>query len=148
MGHCGYENTDYDTNVYESEKNIGFSKKTDKIRKDNTKHYPNKDEASALRKIMSDTGLTEEKVREIKKYRVILSDAQKQGQKPKRSPDKKWYQARIKEACKKTGLVPQHPKTLKVLDEILEKRNHSFWYRPWFFSTEKKAKTVVRDYAK
>lgn len=146
MGHCGYENT---VNVYESEQDIGYSKKTNKIREDNTKHYPNQDEASVLRKIMSETGLTEEKIREIKKYRVMLSDAQKQGQKPKTSAVKKWYLKRIKEACKKTGLVPQHPKTLKVLDEILYSKYNGSWWKPWYIRNDKMtAKTVVRDFAK
>jgi len=124
------------------------SKKLHKIQKDNTKHYPNQDEASLLRKIMSDTGLSKEEVREIKKYRVMLSDAQKQGQKPKTNAVKKWYQKRIKEACKKTGLVPQHPKTLKVLDEILYSKYNGFWWKPWYIREIMTAKTVVSNYAK
>lgn len=56
MGCSMYENDHYQT----------MSKKSFKIQKDNTKHYPNQDEASLLRSIMSDTGLTEEKVRELK----------------------------------------------------------------------------------
>lgn len=138
MGNNIYENSIYGT----------FGKKTSKIKFDNTKHYPNQDEASLLRSIMSDTGLLEEEIRDIKKYRVMLSDAQKQGQKPKRSSTKKWYQKRIKEACKKTGLVPQHPKTIKVLDEILDDKYSSRWWTPWYLRDKIRAKTVVRDYAK
>ena len=140
MGHSIYENDHYST----------FSKKTNKIRRDNTKHYPNKDEASLLRKIISETGLSEKKIREVKKYRIMLSDAQKQAQKPKHNSIEKWYQKRIKEACKKTGLVPQHPKTIKVLDEILTDRYGCCWrWKPVGINRNKMtAKTVVRDYAK
>lgn len=137
-------------NIYELDDYWTFSKKSNKIQKDNTKHYPNQDEAKLLRKIMSNTGLNEQEVRSIKKYRVMLSDAQKLGQKPKRSAVKKWYQKRIKEACKITGLAPQHPDTIKVLDEILENRKF-LWNRPWYlfgYNSNLNAKTVVRDYAK
>jgi hypothetical protein len=108
------------------------SRKTKKILSDPTKHYPNKDEAQELRKIMASTGLTEKEVREDKKYRKQLSDAQKAGQKAKRGVATKWYQLQIKKACRQTKLAPQHPETLKALDEILKDANprwlrHSLW---------------------
>lgn len=78
----------------------------------------------------------------------MLSDAQKLGQKPKRSNIMKWYQKRIKEACKETGLVPQHPKTLKILDEILYNKYNSYWWKPWYIREIMTAKTVVSNYAK
>ena len=40
-------------------------------------HYANKKEAKTLRRIMSQTGLTESEVRAIKKYRIMLSEAQR-----------------------------------------------------------------------
>lgn len=134
--------------IYENDIYGSFSKKSNKIQKDNTKHYPNQDESSLLRNIMADTGLSEEQVRDIKKYRVMLSEAQKQGQKPKTGAVKKWYLKRIKEACKKTGLVPQHPKTLKVLDEILYDKYKCSWWKPWYIREIMTAKTVVSIYAK
>jgi hypothetical protein len=39
-------------------------------------HYPAKKEAKVLRRIMSQTGLTEAEVRSRKKYRKMLSDTQ------------------------------------------------------------------------
>lgn len=136
-------------NIYKNDHYKTFSKKSNKIQKDNTKHYPNKDEASLLRKIITETGLSEEEVRDIKKYRVMLSDAQKQGQKPKRSEAKKHYQNMIKDACKQTGLVPQHPDTLKVLDEMLASGSkYGYRRRWWMISSNPTAKTIVRDYAK
>lgn len=124
------------------------SRKADKIRKDPTKHYPNKDEAAELRKIMASTGLTEEEVRADKKYRKQLSDAQKAGQKAKRSVATKWYQMQIKKACRQTKLAPQHPETLKVLAELLDGANprwmrHSFW-NTHIMSAEKTVKTFAK----
>lgn len=44
------------------------------------KHLPNKNEAKMLRKIMAETGLNELEVRNIKKYRKMLSEAQDAGE--------------------------------------------------------------------
>jgi len=120
------------TDDYYDSVSIAGSKKAEKIRKDPSKHYPNKDEAQELRKIMASTGLSEEEVRQDKKYRKMLSDAQKAGQKAKRGVATKWYQLQIKKACRQTKLAPQHPETLKALDEILKDANprwlrHSLW---------------------
>ena len=48
-------------------------------------HIMNGPEAKVMRRLKSDTGLTEEEIREVKKYRVELSTAQKEGEKAKRS---------------------------------------------------------------
>lgn len=125
------------------------SKKADKIRNNLTKHYPNKDEAQELRKIMASTGLSEEEIRQDPKYRKMLSEAQKAGQKAKRTEIEKFYQDLIKEACKKTGLAPQHPETLKILNEIIKERQGRSWGRRFFlFQNIKSAKEIVKQYAK
>lgn len=124
-------------------------KKAMKIREDSSKHYPNKDEAKELRKIMSSTGLTEEEVRKDKKYRKQLSDAQKSGQKLKTAEDVKFYRDLIKTACKKTGLTPQHPETLKALNEIIKERQGKSWGRRFFlYQNIKTAEKIVKEYAK
>ncbi len=132
--------------------NAGFiatgGKKAEKIRKDPTKHYPNKDEASLLRKIMASTGLTEEEIRQDPKYRKQLSEAQKAGQKAKRTETERFYQKLIKEACKITGFAPQHPETLAVLDLIIKERSGRSWGRRFFLYQVPSAKTVVKQYAK
>lgn len=125
------------------------SKKSRKIETDSSKHYPNKDEAALLRKLIQSTGLSEEEIRKVKKYRKMLSEAQKQGQKAKTDPQTKWYQDKIKEACKETGLVPQHPKTIEALERILNNSNTHSWLMPWnirFSNLE--AKSVIKRYAK
>lgn len=48
-------------------------------------HLMNKNESKLLRKLKKQTGLTEPELRGIKKYRVMLSDAQKIGTKSKTS---------------------------------------------------------------
>lgn len=134
-------------NVYEDRWYEPYSKKTSKIRQDNTKHYPNKDEARVLRQIMSSTGLSEEEVRSHKKYRKMLSKAQKESQKAKYSRSERWFRNKIKQACKKTGLAPQHPDTIEALDEILKDSYNSAWYS-WFIFDKPNAHTVVMRYAK
>jgi hypothetical protein len=125
------------------------SKKADKIRRDSSKHYPNKDEAQELRKIMSSTGLSEKEVREDKKYRKQLSDARKAGQTAKRTEIERFYQNLIKLACKQTGLTPQHPETLKVLDDIIKERQGCSWGSRFFLEQNlKSAKAVVKLYAR
>lgn len=96
------------------------TRKGEKIRHDNTKHYPNKEESKMLRKLKKDTGLSEKEIREVKKYRKMLADTQKKDQKAKRTQVEKFYQRLIEISCEETGLVPQHPKTMEVLDKHLE----------------------------
>lgn len=99
------------------------ARKVKKIANDPTKHYPNKDEARELRKIMASTGLSEKEIREDKKYRKLLSEAQKSGEKPKHTPQQKWCYMIAKKACKTTGLPREHPETIKVLNELLREAN-------------------------
>jgi hypothetical protein len=136
---------DYDDDCQES-RTYTTVRKAAKIANDPTKHYPNKDEAQALRKIMSSTGLSEEEVRADKKYRIELSEAQKLGQKPKRTETERTFQRLIKHACKKTGLVPEHPETLKALQEILDKDALSYFRRSWLERNKLTAENVVKNY--
>jgi hypothetical protein len=126
------------------------SKKAHKIAKDPTKHYPNKNEAELLRKIKAETGLSEEEIRSIKTYRKMLSEAQKQGQKAKRTDTEKYYQKLIKEACKETKLAREHPLTLWVLEELIKAKRNYPYSRPWFLwsSDNPTAKQVVERYGK
>lgn len=129
---------------------VARGKKTDKIANDPTKHYPNKDEAELLRKIMAETGLNAEEVRSIKTYRKMLSEAQKAGQKAKRTKTEKYYQALIKKACKETKLAKEHPLTLSILDELIKEKRNSPWGHPWFLSSSDNptAKIVIERYGK
>ena len=139
--------------VYHSERELWNSPKQDKIRRDDTIHYPNKDEARLLRRIKSMTGLSEKEIRQHHRYRKMLSDAAKRGQRPKYvSSEEKFYKDLIKKACQDTGLVPQHPDTLVVLQCLIEERwdRYSVWYKPlWMLrTTPLKAEKAVELYAK
>jgi hypothetical protein len=125
-----------------------YDKKLKKIEHDSTKHYPNKNEAELLRKIMAENKLTEEEVRSIKKYRKMLASASKMGVKAKRSKVEKYYQDLIKKACKQTGLARQHPLTIHVLDELLKHEFSSIMWRPWFISSTDNASaaSLVKRY--
>lgn len=128
------------------------ARKAKKIANDPFKHHPNKDEAALLRKLKSETGLSEEEIRCIKKYRVMLSEAQKSGQKPKyNSLEQKFYQSLIKDACKDTGLVPQHPDTLITLQCLIDQQFQRgwVWLKLWMLNTQPlPAETAVRYYSK
>ena len=109
-----------------------------KIRNDNTKHYPNKNEGRVLRQIMASTGLSEEEVRGHKKYRKMLSDAQKTPQKPKAENIRKWYEIWIlKKACKETGFTYRHPDTLAMIELLIEEYDKG-WWNPWKYHPEYK----------
>ena len=138
-----------DEDYYDNSRNYVNTRKAGKIANDPSKHYPNKDEAQELRKIMASTGLSEKEVRADKKYRKMLSDAQKVGQKAKRTEVEKFYQDLIKEACKKTGFAPQHPDTLKALQEVIEYRKGRSWGRRFFLMQNiQSAEKIVKQYAK
>jgi len=126
------------------------TKKFRKIKHDDTKHYPNKDEGTLLRQIMSSNGLIEEEVRSNKTYRKMLSEAQKKGREPKRDDRTKFYQNLIKDACKKTGLAPQHPDTIEVLDKLFVAIKNRSWsyYHAWLSRENFSAETIVKKFAK
>jgi len=125
------------------------NKKNKKIANDPSKHYPNKNESELLRRIMSETNLNEEEVRSIKKYRKLLSEASKAGQKQKFNKEERYYRDLIKQACKKTGLAKEHPLTLFALDEMLTTTHRSIW-RPFYISHwgNVPAATIVLRYGK
>ena len=143
-------------NIYENEidgNKIYYSKrKARKIANNSSKHYPNKDEAKLLRKLMIQTGLNEKEIRNIKTYRKMLSEAQKEGQKPKRTRIEKYYHRLIKDACEETKLPKEHPATLLVLDEIIKKERESLHIRRFrifrFNDDIPSAKNLVKYYGK
>jgi hypothetical protein len=143
-------------NIYERKDSPACGSKVGKIQHDNTKHYPNSKETRVLRQIMARTGLSTEEVRQHPKYRKMLSEAQKQGQKP-HGNSRYWtgkdefYKRLIKKACKDTGLVPQHPDTLVVLQCLIDEEwNKRSWYRTTSMLSENpmSAENAVKQYAK
>ena len=81
-------------------------------------HIMNKNEKEALRKIKKETGLSEEEIRKEKKYRIILSEAQKK-QGTKDEYDRNVIKV-IKSVTKKTKLSVEHPDFKKELKKELD----------------------------
>ena len=121
-------------------------RKAAKIAYDPSKHYPNKDEAHLLRRLMSETGMTEEQLRADVKYRRMLSEAAKSGRIRKRNQMEKFYQNLIKKACRRSKQAPQHPETIKELEELLKWMNGSM-LRPSFWPLLR-ADEIVKHYTK
>ena len=141
---------DFVTGEYEWEESFWgkMGRKAGKIVNDPTKHYPNKNEGRLLRQIMSSTGLSEEEVRQHKKYRKMLSEAQKSGEERKYNVVEKFYHDLIKKACRETGLAKEHPNTLTALDIIIEEYfKKKIFYKRWFME-QIPAKAVVEKYGK
>lgn len=82
-------------------------------------HVPNKNEATLLRKIMSKYGLTEKEVREIKKYRVMLSDTQKV-KTAKLSDDEKEKKYLMKLITRKYKLAKEHPVVVECFNKNIK----------------------------
>jgi hypothetical protein len=51
-------------------------------------------------------------------------------------------------ACRETGLVPQHPETIKALEVILAERSKYYFGLSWLHRTKLTAQAVVDKYAK
>lgn len=89
-------------------------------------HFPNKNEASVLRKLMSQTGLTELELREHKAYRILLSEAQKQ-------QGSKSYQDRallrtLKQVTRQVKLPLDHPKTKEAWLALWEEKQQARFF--------------------
>ncbi|MFW6226044.1 MAG: hypothetical protein ACOC3V_03725 [bacterium] len=110
------------------------SKKYKKVCYDGSKHYPNKDESSLLRKLMSENNMSENEIRNIKKFRKMLSDASKKGQIQKTyffiKRENDYIKGLVKRSCKETGLVPEHPKTREIIERNLKNDNINMFRFP------------------
>ena len=87
-------------------------------------HYPNKQESKLLRKLMSQTGLNEIQLREHKKYRIMLSMAQKKNGKKNRLERKGIFILKL--LLRELKLPKEHPNVLKILRERLKESYYHF----------------------
>src|SRR3990172_6995932 len=76
-------------------------------------HVPNKNEARLLRKLMSQTGMSEKELREHKKYRKMLSEEQKKKGKGK-TPREMIETFVMKQVTRELKLAKEHPKTKEL----------------------------------
>ena len=114
-----FDHYDYYGNYYD---NDGIEIPRWKIERENlfrnAGHIPNKNEAKKLRQLMAETGLKEEELRKYKKYRKILSDAQKPEVKKKSNPI-------LKSITQELKLAKEHPKVLFIYN-LMRKGRKSF----------------------
>lgn len=89
-------------------------------------HMPNKNESKVLRRIMSETGLSEKEVREHKKYRKELSTAQKVKDNPK--SHLKGYLYILKQVTRELKLPKEHPDVIKLYLYRVEETKKSWGY--------------------
>jgi len=82
-------------------------------------HIPNKNEATVLRRIMSETGMSEEQVRTHKKYRVELSEAQKKVGSKSRLDRNILYM--VKSITQELKLPMEHPTVLAEIKKYKER---------------------------
>jgi len=72
-------------------------------------HIPDKKESKTLRKIMSETGLTEDEVRQTPKYKWMLARSEQQNQSPKRTEKQKLLDKIMKSVTRELKLAKEHP---------------------------------------
>lgn len=73
------------------------------------KHIADKKEAKMLRKIMANTGLSEEEIRATPKYKWMLSRSEQRHQKPKRTEKQKTLDKIMKSVTTELKLAKEHP---------------------------------------
>jgi hypothetical protein len=88
-------------------------------------HIMNKAEGKVMRRLQNETGLTEKEIRKIKKYRVMLSKAQTEGTKAKRTELKKARDQVMKLVCQDLKLSGEHPDVKKAYVEEWNRRRES-----------------------
>ena len=104
-------------------------------------HYPAKPEAKVLRRLQAETGLSEQELREHKKYRIMLSDAQKEKGK------KTWWERKaikiLKGVLSELKLPKDHPKVLERLRQRLEEHKK---YQGRYFMYQLTAENIIKLY--
>lgn len=99
-------------------------------------HVPNKKESKMMRQICAKTGLTREKVRKEKVYRVMLAIAAN----PQRKPGKRYFASDLEKSAykralslrkyiaKTTGMIHHHPDFFAIFKENWLKNSYGAIY--------------------
>jgi hypothetical protein len=88
-------------------------------------HIPDKKESKTLRKIMSETGLSEKEIRQIPKYKWLLARSEQQNQYPKRTEKQKLLDKIMKSVTRELKLAKEHPlvqEEFKIRVEVQKNR--------------------------
>jgi hypothetical protein len=90
-------------------------------------HLPNKNEAKLLRRLKAETGLSEEEIRSIHKYRKMLSEeSKKEG---KKNETQRRLISLMKSITKELKLPKEHPNVLdRFWNRIKEIREKGYWF--------------------
>lgn len=94
-------------------------------------HQMNKNEAKMLRKLSSETGLSENELRQIKKYRKMLSEAQDEGETSTKTLQERYVNRLMKRVTKELKLAKEHPTVIARFKELLQEKKNSGHF-PWF----------------
>lgn len=94
-------------------------------------HQMNKNEATLMRKLMSETGMTEIEIRQIKKYRKMLSEAQDAVEISTKSLQERYVDRLLKQVTKELKLAKEHPLVIQKFKELLDERKNSGYF-PWY----------------
>lgn len=96
----------------------------------NGKHFVNKNEAKALRKLKQKTGLTEEQIRLDTDYRKILSSAQDKGEQSTLNRKEKVEKRVMKKITIELKLAKEHPDCVGLFRKRMEEyRRRNPYYR-------------------
>jgi hypothetical protein len=90
-------------------------------------HIMNKDEAKELRRLRAETGMGEVELRTHKRYRVLLSEAQKKGEIAKRTYHQKVLDRIMKSVTKELKLAKEHPKVVALYKARLKEQRLDHW---------------------
>lgn len=90
-------------------------------------HLPNKNEAKLLRKLKHDTGLTETQIRNIKGYRIALSQSQKVPR-AKNNRKERNFLYYVKSATSELKLAKEHPLVITKIIELIKRDKANFRY--------------------
>lgn len=101
----------------------------------NLPHIPAKPEAHLLKQLMSKTGYSEAEIREIPKYRKMLSNAQhKNVSKSFDSSRNRHFRDMLRNVTKETGLTIEHPVSLALAKERIASYGRYIPYTRWTLS--------------
>ena len=88
-------------------------------------HIMNKNESKMLRKLKKSTGMSEEDIRSFKKYRIMLSEAQKSDQKSFLSKRDKAIRDLMKRVTKELKLAKEHPDCVARFTHLWQKQSRN-----------------------
>jgi len=127
---------DYEEQMLGSRSNTKYPRKLKYGMGKNDPHIPNQEESKLLRRIMSETGMKEEEVRNIKKYRKLLSDAAKSSETSNERGYDRIAKRLMKTVTKELKLAKEHPLCKEAFNRKAKERKDSwgFSFRYWYIS--------------